>query len=449
MQGGKVVFVFLSLVLCGVHGTLHECGEFNTQRTKFEDYFNVFENSNNQNINEVFKLMENISNYNAKHTFLSDAPIKYVPDRIKAEGYPVEVHEIFTDDGYILEMHRIPHGNLAQTDQTRRPPVLLVHAFLQSSSDWTILGAKNSLAYLLADTNYDCWMLNVRGTEVSQRHTRYNPNGRGEKEYWNFSWHEMGMYDVAAAIDYILNETKFEKLNYIGYSQGSIAFLILTSMKPEYNNKIIEGNLVAPASYLKGTTNLFYQSFAKSYRSIKLMARFKHKLIFNNEAFLKIGLTACKNIVNSTPKQCMLILNVLNSNQVNCSTLPLILVGTPSGALSMRLSLHYLQSIRNGGFRQFDYENKRMNEKVYGRDTPPEYDLAKITAPINIFHSKDDDTSIYSNVIQLQSQLPNVKSRYVVPIVDFGHVDFLYSRYARNGLYNKLISTINKANWNN
>lgn len=75
-------------------------------------------------------------------------------------------------------------------------------------------------AYLLADAQYDVWMLNVRGTEFSRRHKHYDPNGKGRKEYWSYSLHEMGIYDLKSSIDYILNETKFQRINYIGYSQG-------------------------------------------------------------------------------------------------------------------------------------------------------------------------------------------------------------------------------------
>ena len=120
-------------------------------------------------------------------------------------------------------------------------------------------------------------------------------------------------------------------------------------------------------------------------------------------------------------------------------------MGTPSGA-SVKQFLHYCQLIRSGGFRQFDYDNEEMNQEAYGRDTPPEYNLTRVTAPINLFHSMDDDTAIPENVIQLQSDLPNVKLRYVVPVPDFGHVDFLYSRYVRKGLNDQLIKTVNEAN---
>lgn len=123
-------------------------------------------------------------------------------------------------------------------------------------------------------------------------------------------------------------------------------------------------------------------------------------------------------------------------------------MGTPSGA-SLKQGIHYLQSIRNGEFRQFDYDNRRQNRKVYGQDVPPEYNLTRVTIPINLFHSIDDDTAIPENVIKLSTKLPNLKSRNLIQLPDFGHVDFAYSRYVRSTINDKLIKIINEANQNN
>lgn len=160
---------------------------------------------------------------------------------------------------------------------------------------------------------------NARGTENSRRHVSLNPDGWKQKEYWSFSWHEIGVFDLPASIDYILNETKYEKLNYIGWSQGSTSFFVMASIRPEYNDKIIEANLLAPVADLKGTRNPFYNSFANKYAAIKTLQNLRiYKIILNNEVLLKIADTACKDVVDSTPKKCKLILTALNSNQINC-----------------------------------------------------------------------------------------------------------------------------------
>lgn len=183
-------------------------------------------------------------------------------------------------------------------------------------------------AYMLADAGYDVFMGNARGTASSRQHVRLNWNGRKRKEYWAFSWHEIGYYDLPASIDYILKLTKFEKLNYIGHSQGSISFFVMGSMRPEYNDKIIEANFLAPVASLKGLQNPFYRFFANQYNKLKMIAKIKrmNSIILDNGNLLKMGNFACGNSKkHSTPKLCKLVLFVMNSNQINCvSKIPTI-----------------------------------------------------------------------------------------------------------------------------
>lgn len=120
-------------------------------------------------------------------------------------------------------------------------------------------------------------------------------------------------------------------------------------------------------------------------------------------------------------------------------------MATPAGA-SVRQALHYIQLERSGEFNQFDYDNKRINRMKYGRDTPPPYNLTQATTPINLYYSKDDTLVAAENIIDLQSQLRNLKSSYLVPIDGFNHVDFIYSRYLRKAVNEKLISNIDKTN---
>lgn len=64
-----------------------------------------------------------------------------------------------------------------------------------------------------------------------------------------FSWHEMGMYDLPAMIDYILYQTGQQQLFYIGFSQGTTQFWVLMSLRPEYNKKIKLMSALAPVAY--------------------------------------------------------------------------------------------------------------------------------------------------------------------------------------------------------
>lgn len=83
---------------------------------------------------------------------------------------------------------------------------------------------------------------------------------------------------------------------------------------------------------------------------------------------------------------------------------------------------------------------------MYGSDTPPSYNLTQITAPINIYYSKDDDTATIENTQKLLTLLRSLKSTHLVPIAGFNHVDFTYSRFVREAVYEQLIVNINEAN---
>ncbi len=84
------------------------------------------------------------------------------PQLIESFGYPVEEHEVITEDGYILNIHRIPHrrseaGNVEDEDSAeavakeKKIPVLLGHCLVGSSAIYAFGPRENSLAYVLAD----------------------------------------------------------------------------------------------------------------------------------------------------------------------------------------------------------------------------------------------------------------------------------------------------------
>lgn len=116
------------------------------------------------------------------------------------------------------------------------------------------------------------------------------------------------------------------------------------------------------------------------------------------------------------------------------------------GGGSLRQAFHFLQVIRSGEFNQFDYEDERTNMRMYGRKTPPAYNFTKITAPVSLYFSKDDDTGTMKDAIQLKSKLPNLKRFYRVRWEDFRHVDFGYSVFSREAINNKIVSDIDESN---
>lgn len=105
-------------------------------------------------------------------------------DKIEDDGYPVELHSnVTTEDGYLLDLQRIPYGK-NQKESSGRIPVLLVHGLLGSAQNWVAVDF--GLGYTLADEGYDVWMLNTRGVKYSRKHIKLHPGT--DNSYWDFSY---------------------------------------------------------------------------------------------------------------------------------------------------------------------------------------------------------------------------------------------------------------------
>lgn len=83
----------------------------------------------------------------------------------------------------------------------------------------------------MASQGYDVWVGNNRGTKHSLKNSHV-PN------YWDFCFDHFVEFDQPTMINSILNETRAEKLIYIGHSQGSTQFLVSTGVH-DLNDKIV------------------------------------------------------------------------------------------------------------------------------------------------------------------------------------------------------------------
>ncbi|KAL0273099.1 UNVERIFIED_CONTAM: hypothetical protein PYX00_005855 [Menopon gallinae] len=194
------------------------------------------------------------------------------------EGYPVQQHKVISQDGYIINVHRIPNGNRKDRVPVRQrgytkfhhyvhpdyyqcvneslhekatgPPVLMQHGLLAATDSWVLRNAKDDLAYLLADAGYDVWMSDARGNYYSRSHLYKDTRS---KEFWDFSFHEIAYYDLPAVIDYILGMTNHKQLYYIGHSMGTVVFFTLGATRPEYMSKVRLAVQLAPVANVTQT----------------------------------------------------------------------------------------------------------------------------------------------------------------------------------------------------
>lgn len=121
-------------------------------------------------------------------------------DAILRAGYPLEEHSVTTEDGYVLQMHRIPR-------RTSMDVVFFQHGVLDTSLGWVANGVGGSVAFTAFDEGFDVWLGNTRSNPPR---ININPGVRGAK-YWRWSANELAVMDLKAQFDYI-HRVKIQEL---------------------------------------------------------------------------------------------------------------------------------------------------------------------------------------------------------------------------------------------
>ncbi|KAK7076518.1 hypothetical protein SK128_021905 [Halocaridina rubra] len=364
------------------------------------------------------------------------------PEIITANGYPSEIHHVTTEDGYILELHRIPHGKHKDLN-AQRPAVFVHHCLLCSSSDFIMNTPDKALAYLLADNGYDVWLANARGNTYSRNHVSLSPD---DEKFWQFSWHEMGYYDLPAAIDYILKETGEKDIYYIGFSMGTTVFWVLMSERPEYSSKIKFMVAMGPVAYVKNTEGplryLSWFSDGVMQKALGLLGR--HEVLNFGPVLDYIVSFFCdvKRLTSTICHNSLFLICGANPDQLNKEFLPVILSHTPAGT-SARTLHHFLQGIQSGNFGMYDF-GKNGNIEAYGQTEPPSYQLNKVTSPVALIWSKNDWLASPKDVLHLLAKLPNVVHLKMIQDPLFTHLDFIWAINADELLYRHILGLLSE-----
>jgi lysosomal acid lipase/cholesteryl ester hydrolase len=80
----------------------------------------------------------------------------------------------------------------------------------------------------------------------------------------------MGVSDLPAVIDYILETTGSEQIFYVGHSMGTTMFYVLASERPEYNSKIRTQFSLAPVAFMSHLKSPLVQLLSKVDDEIKV-----------------------------------------------------------------------------------------------------------------------------------------------------------------------------------
>ncbi|XP_058839959.1 lipase 1-like [Topomyia yanbarensis] len=379
------------------------------------------------------------SNSSTPFLFSEEDALLTVPQLITKYGYEVEEHLVRTEDGYLLTMFRIP----ARRRRRRKHPVFMMHSLFSSSSEWVLIGRKHGLAYLLANRGYDVWMGNARGTRYSRSHERYSISS---SEFWDFSFHEIGFYDIPALVDYVLERTGARRLHYVGFSQGAMACFIALSDRHGLNEKIIEMQALSPAVYMHRSLSVFVKFVVSAVQKLSdiLYSASRSEFLPNREKQYFFFQRLCPS-----PEQTIcrtVIYDMVGKNPEKLGVKPLRIFSGhyPAGA-SMKQALHYAQIIRDGIFRQFDYRDPGTNFQRYGSPRVPRYNLSRATLPVRTYFGYNDHVVNYLNVLQLEQELPNVVGSYPVSDKLFTHFDFVIGSEVKEVLYDEVVRNVEKA----
>ncbi|XP_053603529.1 lipase 1-like [Plodia interpunctella] len=330
-------------------------------------------------------------------------------------GYQPEKRVVETEDGYLVTLFRLVG---------KGPPVLLAHGLADSSDSWLVLGPTMSLAYQLSDAGFDVWLYNSRGNRYSKGNTKRYTN----KEYWDFTYEEMGTRDLPACIDHILKVTSREKISYVGFSQGTTIFFVMCSVKPEYNKKINHAVLLAPVAW---TNSIEYPFISYLGRYLKfLIVLFDHfgihEMFTENMRRKQQGIE-CYKTSSYCDLEYYLNFGVANFENLALDKIDVIDSHIPAGASTKTLA-HFIQGYRNKQFQRFDY-GLRKNLLLYSSIQPPDYDVSKVTVPLSLFVSESDRLSDISDVKILVPKLRNIKRYFEFNrTLDFTHIEFAYGR---------------------
>ncbi|XP_066148930.1 lipase 3-like [Euwallacea fornicatus] len=352
-------------------------------------------------------------------------------------GYPFEPHQVTTEDGFILELHRIP----ATDGDSPKPAVLMIPPLFCSSIDWVSRGPNVSLALRLYDLGYDIWLLNPRGTRYSMNHEKLNQT---QKEFWEFSFHEKGHYDMAASIDYIIKTTGVKKVTTVGFSEGTAASMVLPATRSEYNEKLELVVLLSPIGYMGGVSSPIVLVASHYLVELKTLAEYIHLygIAYSNwVGELLVGICS----IEGFDQICASVMDWFvgfDEDQHDLDWLVVLISDKPSG-ISLRQLVHFGQEIIDATFRQYDYGSEG-NMEHYGTSEPPSYDPANITAPVAVYYAKNDFFASVQDVETLLGKLPNVADSYLVEFNKFSHLDFISAKDVNTLLYDRVLSVIQK-----
>ena len=282
----------------------------------------------------------------------------------------------------------------------KRKPVMFQHCLTCSADDFVINSTENSIAKTLIDMGYDVWFGNNRGNKYSIRHNSIDINS---KEYWDYSFDEMGTKDIPAMVQKIIGTTGFEKITYFGHSQGTTQMFVALSDDSTYeqiNRQIDTFFALAPIVYIPNQDSKTVKIIAALKKPLVKVASAIHlhsilpgqcttdtKMAWLKQKFCKKFQSVCSVFVKTADKDA--------TKYDALDKLHEFLQFAPSGT-SFKSFIHFGQLVSedklNPIFRKYNYGSNKKNKEKYCPSMDledskqvckvPEYDLRRVKVPV-------------------------------------------------------------------
>ncbi|XP_077206484.1 lipase member M-like [Paroedura picta] len=351
-----------------------------------------------------------------------------VSEKIKYWGYPSEEYEVLTHDGYYLSLNRIPGGSKAA--------ILLMHGLTLEGSVWVANLPNNSLGFMLADAGYDVWIGNSRGNSWSRRHQFLTID---QQEFWDFSFHEMGIYDLSAMTDFILLKTGEEKIYYAGHAQGSSIGFVAFSVVPQLAEKVKMLFALGPVYTFMYTKCPVLQLLRLPAGFLKIIFGTKQLTLLNPRLKAWVARQCSCKPVDVLCKQALFLLSGFNEKNLNQSRTDVYVSIFPDYT-SVKTAIHWGQSAKTGELRFFDYGSRNIEK--YNQTTPPLYRIEEVTVPIAMWSGGQDWVSQPEEIMELLPRITNLIHHKYLP--DWNHWDFIWGLDAAQRMYVEILGLMEK-----
>lgn len=349
---------------------------------------------------------------------------------IERFGHKLEENEIKTEDGYIINLwHLIPNFIV------NKEKVIYLHPGFASTGLCYFGLKEKSLAYYLQEKGYDVWIGNNRGSKFSSKHVSKDSK-KVNGDYWEFCMDHFVRYDIVSEIEFIKKRTDAEKVDFVGYSEGSTLFLMLYMDNPNFVESSINKFVsIGTIPNLSNTTLSIADTINNIYKFLKISEPFSKAFKLNDQ----LRTVLVKSIkANPSFYEKQFQKEKIITNRSNATAIANFFTHYPTD-----LSVYHLYQ-----WEEIQEEEKLVYFNFHPKknDKVKEYDLNiiknwKIKALIT--RSKFDGFSSYEEVTKLCNTIQN-KSLITIFESEYAHLDYGMAESAYKDFYIPLVDYLDK-----